>query len=50
MKVLTAALILLTLTGCISSSRPAAPATTVIVPANSHTTVVCSDGTQPPCN
>ncbi len=40
------------LTGCISSSSPPAPAknTTVVVPQNSGTTVVCQDGTRPPCN
>jgi hypothetical protein len=39
------------LTGCISSSNPPPPAkTTVVVPAQSGTTVVCQDGTKPPCN
>ncbi len=39
------------LAGCISSSSPPPPAkTTVVVPANSGTTVVCQDGTKPPCN
>ncbi len=40
------------LSGCISSSNPPAPSkdTTVIVQPKSATTVVCSDGTQPPCN
>jgi PBP1b-binding outer membrane lipoprotein LpoB len=40
------------LSGCISSSSPPPPAktTTVIVPQNSGTTVVCQDGTKPPCN
>lgn len=39
------------LAGCISSSSPAPPEknTTVIVPHSSETTVVCQDGTQPPC-
>lgn len=40
------------LSGCISSSSPPPPAksTTVVVPQNSGTTVVCQDGTKPPCN
>jgi hypothetical protein len=39
------------LSGCISSSNPPPPAkTTVVVPAQSGTTVVCQDGTKPPCN
>jgi hypothetical protein len=39
------------LSGCISSSNPSPPAkTTVVVPQNSGTTVVCQDGTKPPCN
>ena len=50
------------LSGCISSSDPNPPAkttvvvpsnapakTTVVVPPNSTTTVVCQDGTRPPC-
>jgi hypothetical protein len=38
------------LSGCISSSSPSPPEkTTVVVPANG-TTVVCQDGTKPPCN
>jgi len=38
------------LSGCISSSNPSPPAkTTVVVPQNSGTTVVCQDGSQPPC-
>lgn len=39
------------LSGCISSSSPPAPSktTTIIVPADG-TTVVCQDGTKPPCN
>jgi hypothetical protein len=38
--------------GCISSSSPPAPAkdTTVIVPENSKTVVICQDGTNPPCH
>ncbi len=38
--------------GCISSSSPPPPAknTTVVVPPNSGTTVVCQDGTKPPCS
>jgi len=40
------------LAGCISSSNPAPPAknTTVVVPAQDSTTVVCQDGSKPPCN
>jgi hypothetical protein len=39
------------LSGCISSSNPSPPAkTTVVVPASGGTTVVCQDGTKPPCN
>jgi len=42
------------LSGCISSSSPAAPAkdtTTVIVPpADSKPVVICSNGARPPCN
>ena len=39
------------LSACISSSNPSPPQkTTVVVPANSGTTVVCQDGTKPPCN
>jgi hypothetical protein len=39
------------LSGCISSSSPPPPAknTTVVVP-QSGTTVVCQDGSRPPCN
>jgi PBP1b-binding outer membrane lipoprotein LpoB len=39
------------LAGCISSSSPPAPEknTTVVVPKDSGTTVVCQDGTKPPC-
>jgi hypothetical protein len=54
MKVLASLLVLLpVLTGCISSSNPSPPAhtTTVVVPEDgSKTTVVCQDGTKPPCN
>jgi hypothetical protein len=53
MKTVLASLaVLAALSGCISSSSPPAPQknTTVIVPANSGTTVVCSDGTHPPCS
>jgi len=52
MKILSGALVILALAGCVSSSRPASPApsTTVVVPSNSHTTVVCSDGSAPPCS
>jgi hypothetical protein len=39
------------LTGCISSSNPPPPAkTTVVVPAQPGTTVICQDGSKPPCN
>jgi hypothetical protein len=39
------------LSGCISSSNPPPPAkTTVVVPPSNGTTVVCQDGTKPPCN
>jgi hypothetical protein len=39
------------LAGCISSSNPPPPAkTTVVVPPSDHTTVVCQDGSKPPCN
>jgi hypothetical protein len=39
------------LSGCISSSNPPPPQkTTVVVPANSGTTVVCQDGSKPPCD
>ena len=42
---------LLTLSACISSSNPPPPkSTTVVVPPNSGPTVVCQDGTKPPCN
>ncbi|HEX3913850.1 MAG TPA: hypothetical protein VHW71_10115 [Steroidobacteraceae bacterium] len=38
------------LCGCISSGSPNPPAkTTVVVPPNSNTTVVCQDGSKPPC-
>jgi hypothetical protein len=39
------------LAGCISSSSPPPPAkeTTVVVPRDSGTTVVCQNGTKPPC-
>lgn len=65
MKIILASLVVLAaMSGCISSSSPPAPqksttvivppapqkSTTVIVPANSGTTVVCSDGTHPPCS
>jgi hypothetical protein len=52
MKVLSSLLVAVSmLSGCISSSEPAPPAknTTVVVPQNSGTTVVCQDGTKPPC-
>ena len=52
MKTLLVSLAMLAaLSGCISSSSPPPPAkTTVVVPPNSGTTVVCQDGTRPPCN
>ena len=52
MKALMASLSLIgLLSGCISSSNPPPPAkTTVVVPASPGTTVVCQDGTKPPCN
>jgi hypothetical protein len=54
MKTILASLVVLAaLSGCISSSSPPPPqksSTTVIVPPDSGTTVVCSDGTHPPCN
>ena len=39
------------LAGCISSSSPPEPAknTTVVVPPGNGTTVVCQDGSRPPC-
>jgi hypothetical protein len=39
------------LSGCISSSSPPPPAktTTVVVPSDSKTTVICQDGSNPPC-
>jgi len=39
------------LPGCISSSAPREPEknTTVVVPPSSKDTVICSDGTKPPC-
>ena len=53
MKILISLLLVIPMmTGCISSSNPPAPAksTTVIVPQDSKTVVICSDGTHPPCN
>jgi hypothetical protein len=52
MKVLIASLgIVGLLSGCISSSNPPPPEkTTVVVPAQPGTTVVCQDGSKPPCN
>ena len=51
MKLVVSLLIAMSaLSGCISSSSPAPPPkTTVVVPQNSGTTVICEDGTQPPC-
>jgi hypothetical protein len=42
-------LFFLSIGGCVSSSSPSSPApsSTVVVP--SGTTVICSDGTSPPC-
>lgn len=39
------------LAGCISSSSPPPPEknTTVVVPRDSGTTVVCQNGSKPPC-
>ncbi len=53
MKTILASLAMLAaLSGCISSSSPPAPqkSTTVVVPPESGTTVICSDGSHPPCN
>jgi len=54
MKVLMGLMVLIpVLSGCISSSNPPPPArtTTVVVPEDgSKTTVICQDGTKPPCN
>jgi hypothetical protein len=53
MKLFAALLVVIPLMcGCISSSSPPAPAkaTTVIVPADSKTVVICSDGSHPPCD
>ena len=53
MKIILASLVLIGgLSGCISSSSPPPPQknTTVVVPPQSGTTVICSDGTHPPCN
>jgi len=53
MKVLVSLLIVAipVLSGCITSSNPPPPAktTTVIVPQDSKTTVICENGTNPPC-
>lgn len=40
------------LTACISSSNPPPPnhTTVVVPPKSSGTTVVCQDGTKPPCD
>jgi hypothetical protein len=53
MKALLTALFILPLvSACISSSSPPPPpkSTTVVVPPNSGTTVICQDGTKPPCS
>jgi len=51
-KTAVSSLFLLTLgfgiAGCISSSNPSPPANTTVVVPNG-TTVICSDGTAPPC-
>jgi hypothetical protein len=52
MKIVLASLgMLALLSGCISSSSPPPPqkTTTVVVPPSSGATVVCQDGTNPPC-
>jgi PBP1b-binding outer membrane lipoprotein LpoB len=51
MKILSAlALTATLLSGCISSGSPNPPQkTTVVVPAGSTTTVICQDGSRPPC-
>jgi ABC-type Fe3+-hydroxamate transport system substrate-binding protein len=50
--ILVSLAMLAALSGCISSSSPPAPqkSTTVIVPPDSGTTVICSDGSHPPCS
>ena len=48
LKFLVALAPVLCLAGCISSSSPSPPANTTVVVPN-HSTVVCADGTQPPC-
>jgi hypothetical protein len=52
MKILSALMLASAmLWGCISSGSPNPPAnTTVVVPPGSQTTVVCQDGSRPPCN
>lgn len=49
---LSAVCVLPFLTACISSSSPPPPpkSTTVVVPPNSGTTVICQDGSKPPCS
>jgi hypothetical protein len=51
MKILSAlAFTAVLLSGCISSGSPNPPAkTTIVVPEGSTTTVVCQDGSRPPC-
>jgi len=39
----------LCLAGCISSSSPSPPANTTVVVPSHGSTVICADGTQPPC-
>ena len=52
MKILSALVVASAmLCGCISSRSPnPQPKTTVVVPPGSSTTVVCQDGSRPPCN
>ena len=52
MKALLVALCVLPLlSACISSSSPPPPkTTTVVVPPSSGTTVICQDGSKPPCS
>lgn len=49
--ILASPVVLAGMSGCIGSGSPPAPqksGTTVIVPPNTGTTVICSDGTHPP--
>jgi hypothetical protein len=50
-KLASLVLVVPLLAGCISSSSTPPPEkTTVVVPQDSNATVVCQDGTKPPCN